>query len=352
VSLVEVAGRRLFGSVTDREQLARLYVASDQLVGAVGDARPEARLMQTLAAHSSPRRVQVVGGSGAGKTSMILKVLGDLERREVNRPHEVLIVDVGDDPARLETPAAFMRMVVQLIQLQGYRFATVDQDALRAAAADERTRTGTQFEHRGGVATAAVSYQASLRHAYESEKFGDNPARAKHDFADVLGTVAKEYRPVVVIDDTEHFVAASSGQVDVLSVTNLYDNGLRALAEIETLDLVVAVHPHYERVAAVRDVATRYRFERVEVPSLAAARPDAGLAAILQRRLDHGGVEGSVRNLVEADALAQMEALYFFNGHDLREVLDLAADAAAAAVADGEQAVTRRHVQVLLDRSA
>lgn len=58
--------------------------------------------MRPLAEEPSPQRFQVIGPSGAGKTSFIFKVLGDLARRTgLERAHEVLVVNVGDDPNRL-----------------------------------------------------------------------------------------------------------------------------------------------------------------------------------------------------------------------------------------------------------
>jgi Cdc6-like AAA superfamily ATPase len=350
LSLEEVAGRRAFASVTTQEQLAGLYVSSDQLAGLRGDDRPESQLMRALASGDAPQHVQVVGPAGAGKSSLILKVLGDLGRREaLARPHEVLVVNVGDDPARLESPAVFMRTIVQLVARQGHRFANVDQDALRAASADERTRTGPQVEHRAGIQAPVVGYEAALKEAYETEHFGDHPARAREDFEDVLRWVAREHRPVIVIDDTEHFVGVRDGEVDAASVHNLYHHAIRSLAELDTLDLVVAVHPAYEDVDMVKDVHDRFGFQRVDVPALPDDSDGSALGRILQRRLDRHDLTVQVADVVEATALILLEGVYFLRAHDLRLVLDLAADAATAANRDGVQRIATRHVQPLLD---
>jgi GTPase SAR1 family protein len=350
--LAQIAGLRAFASVTEPVRLAEMYVTSDQLAGLRGDDRPETQLMRALAQEAPPQRVQIVGATGAGKTSLILRVLGDLARRNLpGPPHEVLVVNVGDDPNRLSSPATFMRTIVQLVQLQGYRFATVDQSALRDAAADERIMVGRQVEHRLGLNAPVVSYSAGLREAYEQHRFGDNPARAREDFEDVLRTVSADYRPVVVIDDTEHFVATSNGQIDVESVHNLYHHAIRSLAEI-TIDLIVAVHHHYSEVAVVNEVAARYGFMRVDVASLPTERDRSGLALILQRRLQRNGIETDVADVVEPEALAQMQGLYFVNGHNLREVLDLADAAARGAHDERAERIAERHVQPLLNRRA
>jgi Cdc6-like AAA superfamily ATPase len=349
--LEQIARHRVFASVTAIEQLAGLYVSSDRLAGLHGDERPEAQLMRPLFDEPQPQRFQVVGPSGAGKTGFIFKVLGDLARRTAaGRAHEVLVVNVGDDPSRLEDGAGFMRTVVQLVARQGHRFATIESDVLRAASADEVTRTGAQVQHRGGLSAPVASYSVALTEAYRQEKFGDNPIRARDDFEDVVRLVARDYRPVIVIDDTEHFVNAADGRVDRVSVRNLYHHAIRALAELDQLDIIVAVHPAYEDVDAVIEVSERFAFRRVEVPALAVDRDEPAIAAILQRRLDRNGLRVRAEDVVDAGALAQLAGAYFLGGHDLRTVLNVADAAASAAHREGAARIAPRHVQPVLDQ--
>jgi hypothetical protein len=352
--LETIARERVFASVTRDEDLVDLYVRSEVLIGAQGDARPEAQLMRALTNESPPRFVQVIGPAGAGKTSMILRVLADLARREATtlpRPHEVLVVNVGDDPARLSSPATFMHTMVQLIAHQGHRFASVDPDVLTAAAADETTMTGPQIDHRAMLDAKFFSYSAGLKEAYEMAKFGKDPARARHDFEDVLKLVSADYRPVIVIDDTEHFVhPGANGGVDTESVSNLFRHAVHALAELDKVDVVIAIHPKYRDVPAVQEVTSRFAFLPVDVPAL---RPDSdtpGLAAILTRRLEHHGIQTPVTELVADQVISQLEGYYFTNAHDLRAVLDLATAAASAAAAEeGATMIEPRHLQPLLD---
>src|SRR3954462_13188632 len=46
---------------------------------------------------------------------------------------------------------------------------------LEAAAAEERTRTGAQVEHRATIDAKVVSYSAGLHEAYDALKFGVRP---------------------------------------------------------------------------------------------------------------------------------------------------------------------------------
>lgn len=352
--LETIARERVFASVTRDEDLVDLYVRSEILVGAKGDARPEAQMMRALANDPPPRFVQVIGPAGAGKTSMILRVLADLGRREaatLHRPHEVLVVNVGDNPDRLSSAATFMHTMVQLVARQGHRFASIDPEVLTAAAADETTATGPQIDHRVTLDAKVMSYSAGLKEAYKSAKFGEDPTRARQDFEDVLSLVSSDYRPVVVIDDTEHFVhRGADGGVDTESVSNLFRNAVHTLAELDKVDVVIAIHPKYRDVPAVTEVTSRFRFLDVAVPAL---RPDSdspGLEAILTRRMRRHGIDTPVAELVTGQVVSQLEAYYFTHDHDLRAVLDLAAAAAGAGAEEGATVIEPRHLQPLLDQ--
>lgn len=351
--LEAVARQGVFASVTSHADLVDLYVPSDQLIGAQGDQRPEAQLMRALASDPPPRFLHVLGDAGAGKTSMIFRVLADLGRRTpetLAKPHEILVVNIGDDPSRLSSPATFMHTMVQLIARQHHRFASVDPETLIAAAADEHTTTGPQVTHTGTLDAKFVSYALALTEAYETAKFGENPARARDDFEDVLRLVSQDYRPVIIIDDTEHFVhSGAAGGVDTASVTNLFHHGIRALAELQLVDLVIAIHPKYQEVEAVQEVSSRFGFSEIAVPALRADSDEPGLSAILSRRLLRNGIETELGDVVSPEVVSQLEAHYFANAHDLRTVLDLAAEAARRAFADDAQRIEPRHLQPLLD---
>ena len=82
--------------------------------------------MRALVGGEPPQRVHVVVPSGAGKTSLILKVVGDMARRELAVSHEVLILRVGDRPGSLASPEAVMKLVLDTIAVEDHRFANVD----------------------------------------------------------------------------------------------------------------------------------------------------------------------------------------------------------------------------------
>jgi len=352
MSLLHIHGAGVFDDATTDVRRARVYVSSGEF-GLTGDDRPEAALMRTLTDTSAPQRVHVVGPSGAGKTSLILRVVADLSRRELEVRHEVLIVRVGDRPERLASPEEVMKMVLETIAVEGHRFSSIDEAVLLAAAADERIRTEPQVEHRAGLTAPVVSYQAAIKEAYETAEFGQNAAQVRRDLEDILQQVhAAGYRPVLVLDDTEKFVSpGAEGKLDETSVEHLYHHGVRVLGELE-VDLVVAMHPRFEDVDRVSEVVQRLGMARIDVPSLPADADAPALGRILERRMQRDDIEGNLDGVIERAAIEELQVLYHERDRDLRSVLKLAHAAAGHAVDRGVQRIEARDVREVVARAS
>ncbi len=344
MSLREIHQRRVFDDATTDERRARVYVRSGEF--GLDEPRSDIELMDALVNHDSPQRVHVVGPSGAGKTSLILKVVGDLARRELPIQHEVLILRVGDRPESLTSPEAVMKLVLDTIAVENHRFANVDPQILQDASADQRTHTPTQVEHRAGLTAPVASYSASLREAYDTAGFGQNPARVRHDLEDVLGQVkAAGYRPVLVLDDTEKFVSpGSDGKLDTASVENLYHHGVRVLGELQ-VDLVVAMHPRFEQVDRVLEVVERLAMTQIAVPELPAEAEPPALRAILERRMQRDEIDGELEDVITPAAVEDLQVLYHDRDRDLRSVLKVAHSAAGHAVARDATLIEGRDVR-------
>jgi molybdopterin-guanine dinucleotide biosynthesis protein len=346
VTLRRITEERIFDDVTTDPERARLYVTA----GEMGlESRPEVELMRALADAEPPQRLHVVGPSGAGKTSMIMRVVADLSRRNLKPSPEVLVLRVGDRPDVLASEHSVMKLVLDTIAVEGHRFSNIDEAVLLDASADERTRTGRQVEHRAGLTVPVVSYSASLHKAFEAAKFGANSARVRKDLEDVLRIVADAgYRPIVVLDDTEKFVApGSGGEVDEASVTNLYHNGVRALGELP-LDLIVAMHPRFETVARVGEVVHRLGMSRLEVLELPADSENPALNKILKRRMQRRGIDDELATVIELETIADLQLLYHERDRDFRSVLQLAQKAAEHAVSRGATAIAPRDVRAVV----
>lgn len=348
MSLQEIYERNVFDDATTDRRRARVYVRSGELGLA---QRADLALMEALAECDQPQRVHVVGPSGAGKTSLILRVVGDLARRDSTPRHEVLILRVGDRPRSLTSPDEVMKMVLDTVAIEGHRFANVDPQVLQDAGADQRVRSPTQIEHRAGLTPPMASYTVNLKEAFTTLGFGQNAARLRHDLEDVLETVhAAGYRPVLVLDDTEKFVSPGrGGEVDAASVENLYHHGVRVLGEFR-VDLVVAMHPSFETVNRVSEVIERLSMPRIDVPELPAEEERPALRQILERRMKRDGIDGTLDEVITSVAIEELQLLYHERDQDLRSVLKLAQSAAGNALNRGSDIIEGLDIRTVVAR--
>jgi Cdc6-like AAA superfamily ATPase len=341
MSLQQVFDRRLFDDARTDTARALYYVRAAEL-GFTPSADRE--LMQSLKSADSAR-VQVVGPSGAGKTSLIMRVLGDLHAEATDPKREVLVLKVGDRPENLRDPAAVIKLVLDTLRAQRFRFSNIEEGVLEAAAADQTVAIPRQETHQFGIDTQLVTYSTTLSNAYEQREFGANAASLRQDLEDVLRVVAESgYRPVLVLDDTEKFVApGDNGDLDVDSVADLYHHGVRVLADFE-VDLVVATHPRFDAVAKVVEVCDRIGPDRIEVPRILPDKEAAPMKAILTRRLERGGIGTPLEEVIDAEAISALTTLYHDRKSDLRAVLRIAHGAAELALARDSSTVQARDV--------
>lgn len=135
--------------------------------------------------------------------------------------------------------------------------------------------------------------------------------------------------PVLVFEDTE---AALGTGVDDATRDRFFTNSLKLLVrEIET-PTIIAIQDHFTELAAYADLRP-YLFEAT-IPSLAARTAD-GLRAILAHRLEFFGIDARVEDLIPAEAMPALAALYDETDGSIRHVL-AALEVAATAAIDSE----------------
>jgi hypothetical protein len=127
------------------------------------------------------------------------------------------------------------------------------------------------------------------------------------------------------------------------SVANLYHHGVRVLADFE-VDLVVATHPRFETVEKVAEVVARIGPDRIEVPRILPDNEAAPMSAILARRLERGGVEAPLEEVIEVEAIGALTTLYHDRNSDLRWVLRIAHGSVERAMARGGTRIEARDV--------
>jgi hypothetical protein len=314
--------------------------------GSFGGPRPDAALFRMLHREPAGQRIVVRGESGSGKTSLILRVIGDIGRLEDSacEPFRIAVGDVE----MIASVTSFLQSILGTIASREGRFANIDAELLAEAAAIETTTTKRQVTHRAGL-NAPVSYQAELREPVETFKVATTPTELREHLDDVLRhIVAAGFRPLVVIDDTDRFARLDpDGKPQVDSIHNLLTNAVQVLCEAEPpMDVVVAVHPRYDDVDAYRETFARFGFSVHETPQLPVEedRQPPPIAAIIERRLRRHGIEADVADLVEEQALIALEAVYVERDANMREVLRVAQAACLAGAAAGATRLAASHV--------
>lgn len=348
MSLREIYERRLFDDATTDAERRLYYVRSGEL-GI--EPRADRQLMELLKNGPPGQRLQVVGPSGAGKTSLIVRVLADLEAEHLDPGYEVLILRIGESPEHLASGKSMVKLVLDTIVSQSYRFSNVEPSVFEEAVADRVTQSPARVNHEFGIDGGIASYTTQIKEAFKTLEFGKNPARLRQDLEDVIRYVTDGgYRPVLVLDDTEKFVApGEDGELDIGSVANLYHHGIRVLGEFD-LDLVIAMHPRFDEAPHVREVSERLGIVQIEVPQLVPDSESAGIEMILQRRLERGGVEVELREVITTEAVGDLQLLYHERESDLRSALKIAHAAAEHALERSSSMLEARDVRSVVAR--
>jgi len=129
VTLHRIHDGGVFDDATTDERRTRVYVRSGELGLAT---RADVTLMEALSEQQPPQRLHVVGPSGAGKTSLILRVVVDLVRRQLAEK----FVSPGPDGKLDETSVENLyhngvrvlgELDVDLVVAMHPRFETVDR---------------------------------------------------------------------------------------------------------------------------------------------------------------------------------------------------------------------------------
>jgi hypothetical protein len=165
--------------VLARAELVGVYVPG----GTFGGPRRDVELFRRLHHESAGQRIIVRGESGSGKTSLILRVIGDVGRLEGSacEPFRITVGDVE----MIASVTAFLQSILGTIPSQEGRFANVDAEVLAEAAAVEQTTIKRQVTHRAGL-NSRVGYQAELTEPVETFKTATTPTQLREHLNDVL----------------------------------------------------------------------------------------------------------------------------------------------------------------------
>jgi hypothetical protein len=217
------------------------------------------------------------------------------------------------------------------------------REAIESARADDFTRRPGRTSGGGklGGGPVPIEVSAQLESLEIEYRRGRQPADRLYGLDRLLGIFNHHDRvPVLVLEDTE---AALGTGVDDATRDRFFTDRLKLLVrEIET-PTTIAVQDHFTELEAYSGLRP-YLFEAT-IPSLAARTGD-GLRAILAHRLRFFGIDVRVEDLIAAEALPALAALYEEKEGSIRHVLAALEVAAAAAIDSDATRLEAGHVRL------
>lgn len=291
--------------------------------------------------------VAITGRMGSGKSSAIAAVTSNLDEGFVPLRVTVVGVDAGN-------PLVFARHAIQEISdLPEASLARHERLALERATAQQRTRKRRRELRAGFSVTAGAVLTANVvgdikTVAGEELVHATDPAAVLSGLQRLYDAFWKVGRcPVLIVDDTDHW----GGSPDVADA--FFHQTARALGRQDAV-ILVAVHTDYTKLNGYKVVRDRFTAE-VDLPAL--PNVHAGLAHILQRRIDAAGIKANVDGVFDSEALRLIAASYTESvveqrAGDMRRTLAVARNALELAVEDPRAAhVSAGHVQESMARN-
>ncbi len=314
--------------------LSALHVPFDAMLGTGACERAVDRAIR------QGRRVALVGATGTGKSSVIEHVLGPLV--EGLAPLNVPVA--LERPEIATEPAAFADHLASLIA-RWVRYAQPD-DAGQVDAITRRRGAATQK-----FSVAPSWLEAKVELGYELQRAAEQPVTSATEritqAAQLLDLInADGLVPVIVLDDTDRWLATSWQPDSVRLRQGFFGRIVRLIADELGAAAAVAVHPEYLADPAYQQ-AQGFLEPVVTVPPIPG--PQA-VAAILRRRCELALPGDNTGSLVTPAAAAILYDGYARagTGNIRRDLMLPATGALALAVDDLADVIDERHVVAAL----
>ena len=294
-------------------------------------------------------RVALVGGSGAGKSSVISAVLNPLVEDLAPLPIPVAI----EEPAVATSPVAFAGHLVRTVaRYVENAHPGAAEEARARARRTTRTVQEPRRERAGRLSLAPswlglrVELTTELRSVSERAAFDRPGQEIIEEARAILHTVqAHGLRPVIVLDDTDKWLRIPGLPDPAEHLAGFFNQVPRLLAEQLAVPAVLAVHEHYLDRPAYQ-ASRGFLDATVRVPAL----PDrAALEQVLAHRA-RGWTSEDITALITEPARDSLIAHYLRGpARDMRRrVLFVAHTALSRACDEGADVIAYRHVELAI----
>ncbi len=315
--------------------LAQDHVPLDELIG---QPRYEKRALTTIT--TSETVVGVIGPRGAGKSSLIAAVCAEL-------PDEYVALRVpitgADDPTSVNLMAAVaLSQALNDIDMEGHQ-----QQALEVSRADgrsaERASGGGGGTLGGGPIPIAIHAEVNtLRETHVTDALATDRLAGLDRLISIL--VARDRRPVFVLEDTEAAIGGASREE---TAEAFLAGPVHAFVHEIDAACLIAIQDVFTTVPSFKELATSMAL--VDIPTLEKDDAAKALGAIIENRLTQHGFEIPAADVIDADALEMLVSFYGEMRGNLRTTLAALQTAVEYAAEVGADRIASGHARGAVD---
>ncbi len=333
--LLTLQRKHAFNPTPPEAELANLHVPFDELTGQLRSEQVFAEALRR------GERIALIGPTGSGKSSITEHVLGGSFVSDV----APIRVRVGLEPDEVATdPREFL---LHLVRTVAKYVGRSQRPGRRQADAHARQVTGPA----GRPITVGIGAGVPWLHGDLAVELGGAVDERGPSGEDVLEQVqhilsiisAWQLRPVLVLDDTDHWVSRSALPAPDELLAGFFGRIVRVVAErLPDAAAVIAVHETYLGDQHYQ-AAAEFLESRVTLPRV----PDAdGLGRIVVHRARRvSGSTFTVDDIITPGGLVRLHRNYAATTRSLRAQLQVLHGALTHACDVGADAIDVRHIE-------